>query len=105
MSLVTVPYMRGDLHLVKVECLRNCLLKPGQTPYVMERNPALKNISVANAKALGIDLYRPKKDRRGNKIPNEKALVYPLIAKSLARERIFDPMNAKCNECKRCVTA
>ena len=104
MSFIAAPHMRGDGLMVKVECLRNYVIKPGHPPFQMERIPSLKNIKPADAKIFGVNLWRPKKDMWGNKIPNLKAYVYPLIARSLAREKIFDPRHPVCAKCKRCVT-
>jgi hypothetical protein len=36
----------------KIKCPRHYLLKPGGTPFVMERIPALKNIKIADSIAL-----------------------------------------------------
>lgn len=95
----------------KIKCPRHYLLKAGGTPFVMERIPALKNIKEADAIALTktnpnwkLRLWRPKKDRFGNKILNEKDYYHPEISAAMAKERIYQPFNIICNKCRRCLT-
>lgn len=88
-----------------IKCPRHYILKPGGIPFVMERSPRLKNISVANAKALGIKLWRRKRDANGNWIQNFKDYHQPDISAAEARLRIYNKMNPICNKCRRCVTA
>lgn len=89
----------------KIKCPRHYVLKPGGIPFVMERNPRLKNISEANAKALGLMIWRRKRDADGNWIQNFKDYLQPPISAAEVKLRIYDPNNFICNQCKRCVTA
>ena len=95
----TVRYIRN------IKCARHYICKPGGIPFVMERNPRLKNISEANAKIFKINLWRKKRDRFGNPIQNFKDMIQPDISAAEARLRIYDKTNPICNGCRRCVTA
>lgn len=96
---------RGVRYIRKIKCPRHYVLKPGGIPFIMERKPALKNISLGNARALGIHLWRPKRDHLGNKIQNFKDYLQPDIMAAEARIRIYDKFNPICNKCRRCITA
>lgn len=88
-----------------IKCPRHYVLKTGGIPFVMERNPRLKNISIANAKALGIHIWRRKRDKFGNWIQNFKDYLQPDISAAEARLRIYNKTNPICAGCRRCVTA
>jgi len=94
----TVRYIRS------IKCPRHYILKPGGVPFLMERNPKLKNISVANAKSLGIILWRRKRDKFGRWIQNFKDYHQPDISAAEARLRIYDKNNPICAGCRRCVS-
>lgn len=94
----------GLLHR-KITCPRHYILKPGGVPFVMERNPKLKNISQANADALGIMLWRRKRDKDGNWIQNFKDYHQPIISAAEVRLRIYNATNPICNGCRKCITA
>ena len=87
----------------KIKCMRHLLVKPGKSPWVMERIPSLKNIKEGDARIFGIKLYRAKRDKYGRKIPNWDNYYHPEISAAEARERIFDPKSIICNNCKACV--
>ncbi len=89
----------------KIKCPRHYILKPGGVPFMMERIPALKNISVGNARALGIKLWRRKRDKFGKWIQNFADYYQPDITAAEARMRIYNPSDPICAGCKRCVTA
>jgi hypothetical protein len=93
------------LYARKIKCPMHYILKPGGIPYVMERIPSLKNISEANAKALKLQLWRPKKDRFGRKILNEKDYIQPEVSASEMKMRLWNPTHPMCQRCKACVTA
>jgi hypothetical protein len=87
-----------------VKCPVHYVLKPGGYPFEMEINPLLKNISPANAKAIGVQLYRRKKDKYGRYIPNWKDYYQPEVYASFARENIYRKDNPICLKCRRCWT-
>lgn len=87
-----------------IRCPRHYLLRPGGQPFVMERIPALKNIKEADAKIFGLNLWRKKKDARGNYIQNFKDYYQPEISAGFAKEQIYLPFDPICMKCKRCVT-
>ena len=96
----------------KIRCPRHYLLKPTGVPYVMERIPSLRNIKEKDAIALAkntgmlrVKLWRPKKDKFGNKIQNFKDYYQPEVSPAEMRMRVFDPLSTICQKCKRCVTA
>jgi hypothetical protein len=89
-------------YFIKIRCPRHYLLKPGGKPFLMERIPSLKNIKEADGKALGINLWRPKKDRNGNKIQNFADYYQPEVSATEMRLRLYDPSNPICARCKRC---
>ena len=95
----TVTYIR------KIDCPRHYVLKTGGVPFVMERIPALKNISEANGKALGVNLWRRKRDANGQWIQNFKDYLQPPISAAEARFRIYNSENSICDNCRRCITA
>lgn len=92
---------RNSVH--KVKCARNYVLKAGHSPFVMERIPALKNIKPADAKILGIRLWRRKKDRFGRWIQNFASFEQPEVSAAYARETIYDKTNPICAKCRRCL--
>ena len=71
----------------------------------MERKPSLKNIKEADAKKFGIDVWRPKKDKFGNKIQDFNNYYQPDVSAAEMKLRLWNPINPICNACKRCVTA
>lgn len=87
-----------------VKCPVHYVLKPGGYPFVMERKPSLKNIKEADAKRLGINLYRRKKDRFGRPEYNWKDYYQPEVYASFARENIYRKDNPICLKCRRCWT-
>lgn len=89
----------------KIKCPQHFILKPNGIPYVMERIPSLKNISEANARALKLQLWRPKKDKWGRKILNEPDYFQPEVSAAEMKMRLWNPTNPICQQCKRCVTA
>lgn len=89
----------------KIKCPRHYILKPGGVPFMMERNPKLKNISVSNAKSLGIQLWRRKRDRNGQWIQNFKDYLQPDISAAECRLRVYQATNPICNACRKCITA
>lgn len=95
----------GLLHR-KIKCPRHYILKRGGIPFVMERKPSLKNISEANAKSLGINLWRRKKDpKTGQYIQNFADYHQPVISAAECRLRIYEATNYICSKCRLCVTA
>lgn len=92
-------------YIRKIKCPRHYILKPGGIPFVMERNPRLKNISLANAKSLGIHVWRRKRDKNGNWVQNFADYHQPDITAAEARARIYVATNPICNGCRKCVTA
>lgn len=95
----------------KIKCPQHYVLKPGGVPYIMERIPSLRNIKEEDAAALAkntgmlkVKLWRPKKDRFGNKQQNFKDYVQPWVSAAEMRMRLWNPMNPICAQCKRCVT-
>ena len=93
----------GRLHR-KIKCPRHYLLKPGGTPFVMERKPTLKNIKVADCWKFGVDPFRPK-IVNGRKVQNFKDYYQPDVSAAEMKLRLWNPLNPICNQCKRCVTA
>jgi hypothetical protein len=94
----------GAMYIRKIRCPRHYMLRPGGTPFVMERIPSLKNIKEGDARRLGITLWRPKKDRFGEKIQNFKDYLQPEVSASEIRERIYSSTHPICATCRRCVT-
>lgn len=92
-------------YIRKIKCPRHYILKPKGVPYVMERIPSLRNISEADAKVFKVKLWRPKKDRFGNKIQNFKDYYQPWVSAAEMKMRLFTPLHPDCQKCKRCVTA
>ena len=96
----------------KIKCPRHYILKPNGVPYVMERIPSLRNIKEADAIALSkntgmyrVKLWRPKKDRFGNKIQNFKDYYQPEVSATEMKMKVFNPLDPICNKCRRCITA
>lgn len=96
-------------YMRKIKCPRHYLLKPGGTPFMMERIPALKNIKEADALALvktnpqwRIRLWRNKLGKNGRPILNEKDYYQPEISAAFARETIYELHNPICQKCLRC---
>lgn len=94
-------------YLRKIQCPRHILVKPGRSPYVMERIPSLKNIKESDAKIFKLNLWRKKKDRYGRPLPNRnpKDFVCPEILATEAKLRIYSPLHPICNSCRKCITA
>lgn len=99
--LITSPYTKEHLHLRKVKCPRHYILKPGAYPFVMERNPALKNLTEGDAKFFKVNVWRRKKDKYGRFIQNFANYDQPLVAASYAKEQIYDPWHPICIQCKQ----
>lgn len=92
----------GAIRYVRnIDCPRHYVLKPGGTPFVMERIPALKNISEANGKAMGVQLWRRKRDANGQWIQNFADYLQPPISAAEARLRIYNKENDICNRCRK----
>ena len=103
MSLTVAScYTKEHQYLQKILCPRHYILKPGGTPFIMERIPALKNIKEADARTLKISLYRKKKDVYGRYMQNFKDYYQPLVSRSYCREFIYTPTNMICAKCRRC---
>jgi hypothetical protein len=102
-------------YIRKIKCPRHYILKPGGIPYIMEKIPSLRHVDDAKINKLNsmirergktpLKVWRPKKDKFGNKIQNFKDYINPEVSAAEMRMRIFDPLNFICNSCKRCVTA
>lgn len=103
MSVTIETTTKSFAYMRKVKCARHYVLKPGGQPFVMERIEALKNINEFDARRLGVKLWKKKKDKFGNNIQNFKDYYQPELPAALARETIYDPLNAMCNQCRRCV--
>lgn len=93
------------MYIRKIKCPRHYLCKPGGQPFVMERIPSLKNIKVSDAKIFKLNLWRKKRDSKGNYIQNFKDYIQPEVSAAEMRMRLFDPQHPDCMKCKRCVTA
>lgn len=93
------------VYIRKIKCPRHYVLKPGGIPFIMERIPSLKNIKPADAKIFKLNLWRKKKDSKGQYIQNFKDYIQPEILATEARLRIFQPHSHICSKCKKCVTA
>lgn len=93
--------LKGLAH--KIRCPRHYILKPGGSPFVLERNPLFKNISEADAKRAGVTVWRNKKDAWGRPITNFDNYIQPEISASLVREKIYSPDNPICAKCHRCL--
>lgn len=88
----------------KIKCQKHYILKPGGTPFVMERDPRWAGkISDKTAKEFGFSIWRRKKNRNGQWIQNFKDYWQPEINPNLAREKWFDPNDYICRGCKRCI--
>ena len=102
-----VKDIRGIGH--GVQCLRHFIMKIGCSPYVMELNPLLKNVTESNIKAISkvfnqpLTKWRKKRDQFGNYIPNFKDRIYPVISAAMAREKIYKADNITCQRCRRCL--
>jgi hypothetical protein len=101
MGLISSPYVKDHLNLRKIKCPRNYVLKTGAAPFVMERIPELMFMKEADARRLGITLWRRKKDGFGRYIQNFANYDQPLIAASFAKETIYNASHPICQQCGR----
>lgn len=85
----------------RIKCPRHYALIPGKEPFVMEENPALKNVSWSLAKEFKIKKLRPKRDKNGNKIQDFRNYYQPEISAAFAIEHIYDPLHPICTQCNR----
>lgn len=92
-------------YIRKIKCPRHFLVKPGKNPFLMERIPSLKNIKESDAKRLKLNLWRPKKDKNGQKIYDRNNYYQPEVSAAEVRVRVYDKTSPICMQCKRCVTA
>jgi hypothetical protein len=99
--LIASPYTKEHQYCRKILCPRHYILKPGGTPFVMERIPALKHFKESDAKFFGISLWRKKKDMFGRYIQNFKDYDQPLVAASYCVENIYQSDNMICKQCQR----
>ena len=102
--ITTETSTKSFAYMRKVKCARHYVLKPGCEPFVLERIPALKAFreNDPDIKRMKVKLWRPKKDRFGNKIQDFRSYYQPELPAELARETIYDPLNPICNQCKKC---
>jgi hypothetical protein len=77
------------------------MLKPGASPFFMERIPELMFLNETDAKRLGITLWRKKKNHLGQYVQNFSSYDQPLIAASFAKETIYNAFNPICQKCGR----
>jgi hypothetical protein len=105
MSLITAsPYTDVRQYIRKIKCQRHYALKPGGTPFVMERDPRwVGKVSEKSAREIGFSTMRSKKNKYGQWIQNFQDYWQPDINPNLAREQWFDIRNPICQGCKRCV--
>ncbi len=104
MNLLNYAKEIASAGLRKIKCPIHYVLKPGGKPFVLVRNPLLKNFTEGDARVGGFNLWIKKKDRFGRPIPNWSDYYQPEISASFAREKIFTAENPICLKCKRCFT-
>ena len=95
--------VQAPVFIKKIKCPRHFMLIKGCYPFVMERDPALRNIKEADAKALGVSLWRKKKDARGQWIINKASYFQPEMSAAHIRETVYDSSVGMCQMCRRCV--
>lgn len=93
------------LPLVKrmIDCPNFFIKKDGpDEPFLIEANPAFKDVPNSIAKDLKIKKWKYKKDRNGHKIPNWNSFYKPRVSAAYAIENIYDPLNWVCTmQCKK----
>ena len=95
--------VQAPLFVKKIKCPRHFMLINGRNPFIMERDPSLINIKEADAKVLGVRLWRRKKDAMGQWIINKDSYFQPEMSAAHIRETVYDSTVKMCQVCRRCV--